>query len=186
MVRLTTITTKTGDNGTTSLADGSRRPKFDLRIEAIGAVDEANAAIGMARVHAADTDHDMLAKVQNDLFDLGADLASPEGTPNPLRITPAQVLWLEEEQARMLEMLEPLNSFILPGGTAASAALHLARALVRRAERRICELHAHEPLNPLLLQYMNRLSDFLFVHGRVLNDFEVSEVLWQPAAGRSE
>lgn len=183
MVRLTTITTKTGDNGTTGLADGSRRPKYDLRIQAIGAVDEANAALGIARTHTADTDDGLLARVQNDLFDMGADLASPEGTDNALRITSAQVVWLEEEQSRMLTLLEPLDSFILPGGTPASAALHLARTIVRRAERAISELNAREPVNPCVLHYINRLSDFLFVLGRFLNDQGINEHLWQPAGG---
>lgn len=184
MVRLTTITTKTGDDGTTGLADGTRRPKYDLRIQAIGAVDEANAALGVARTHTADTDDSLLARVQNDLFDLGADLASPEGTKNPLRITPAQVLWLEGEQSRMLGLLEPLESFILPGGNPASAALHLARTIVRRAERAISELNAREPVNPAALHYINRLSDFLFVLGRFLNDQGINEHLWQPAGSR--
>lgn len=184
MVRLTTITTKTGDDGTTGLADGSRRPKYDLRIHAIGSVDEANATLGLCRAQTTGEAEQLIARIQNDLFDLGADLATPQNKETALRINPAQVIWLEETQADLLARLQPLTSFILPGGTPASALLHLARTTVRRAERTVSELHSHEPLNPYLLQYLNRLSDFLFVLGRILNNNGQTDLLWQPAAGQ--
>lgn len=195
MVVLNRIYTRTGDEGTTALGSGDRVAKHDLRIEAFGTVDEANAAIGIARRHtAADALADldaMLARIQNDLFDLGADLCVPDTgeTPEfePLRIVAGQAERLEAEIDAMNEDLEPLRSFILPGGTDASAALHLARTIARRAERRMVELSAREgeQVGPEALKYINRLSDFLFVASRHANrKLEVGDVLWQPGATR--
>ena len=192
MVRLTRIYTRGGDDGETSLGDGSRVPKQSLRVEAYGTVDEANAAIGLARLHV-DPDADaMLARIQNDLFDLGADLCTPEdGRRAPgdrkvgaLRIVAAQVARLEGEIDRMNAALRPLDSFILPGGTAAAAHLHLARTVTRRAERLVCALAAAEQVNPEAVKYLNRLSDHLFVLGRRVNDNGARDVLWQPGATR--
>jgi cob(I)alamin adenosyltransferase len=192
MVRLTRIYTRGGDKGETSLGDGSRVPKQSPRVEAYGTVDEANAAIGLARLHV-DPDADaMLARIQNDLFDLGADLCTPEdGRRAPgdrkvgaLRIIAAQVARLEGEIDRMNAALRPLDSFILPGGTAAAAYLHLARTVTRRAERLVCALAAAEQVNPEALKYLNRLSDHLFVLGRRVNDNGARDVLWQPGATR--
>jgi cob(I)alamin adenosyltransferase len=190
MVRLDRITTRGGDTGETSLADGSRRPKADARIEAIGAVDEANAAIGLMRLYtqgAAEVDAELSA-IQHDLFDLGADLATPprpnEAEKPALRIVPAQLARLEEALARFNAGLAPLKSFVLPGGTQAAAHAHLARTLARRAERAVAVLAAAEPLNPDALRYLNRLSDLLFVLGRVLNDGGAKDVLWTPGADR--
>ena len=194
MVRLTRIYTRGGDTGETSLGDGSRVPKQALRVEAYGTVDEANAAIGLARLHVksrADSDTDaMLARIQNDLFDLGADLCTPEASEraarkgSALRITAAQVARLEGEIDAMNAGLRPLDSFILPGGTKAAAHLHLARTVVRRAERLVCALAAEERVNPEAVKYLNRLSDHLFVLGRRVNDNGARDVLWQPGATR--
>jgi len=202
MVRLTRIYTRGGDKGETSLGDGSRVPKQALRVEAFGTVDEANAAIGLARLHlgsAADAETDreagaMLARIQNDLFDLGADLCTPEESARAarrsndqggaLRIVAAQVARLEGEIDRMNVGLRPLDSFILPGGTSAAAYLHLARTIVRRAERLVCALAAEERVNPEAVKYLNRLSDHLFVLGRRLNDNGAKDVLWQPGLTR--
>ncbi|AIL12344.1 cob(I)yrinic acid a c-diamide adenosyltransferase [Candidatus Paracaedimonas acanthamoebae] len=182
MVKLTKIYTKTGDLGSTGLGDGSRRKKYDIRIDAIGAVDEANAAIGMARLHTQNNDDGMLAHIQNDLFDLGADLCLPHDRRSKptLRITHKQVERLEGEIDHMNENLKPLNSFVLPGGSHASATLHLARTIVRRAERAVYALNERESLNPEIGMYLNRLSDHLFVLARVLNDQGRADVLWQP------
>ena len=193
MVRLTSIYTRGGDTGETSLGDGSRVPKQALRVEAFGTVDEANAAIGLARLHVgspADADTDaMLARIQNDLFDLGADLCTPEDSgrtarKGALRIIAAQVARLEREIDRMNAGLKPLDSFILPGGTPAAAYLHLARTTVRRAERLVCALAAEEKVNAEAIKYLNRLSDHLFVLGRRLNDNGARDVLWQPGMTR--
>ena len=196
MVRLTRIYTRGGDNGQTSLGDGSRVPKHSVRVAAFGTVDEANAAIGLARLHvdaAADADADaMLGRIQNDLFDLGADLCTPEdgrrgadkGNAGALRILAAQVERLEHEIDAMNATLRPLDSFILPGGSAAAAYLHLARTITRRAERLVGELAAAERVNPEALKYLNRLSDHLFVLGRRLNDNGARDVLWVPGATR--
>ncbi len=169
MVRLTRIYTRGGDKGETSLGDGSRVPKHALRVAAYGTVDEANAAIGIAQLHV-DTEADaMLGHIQNDLFDLGADLCTPEGgrrSTGALRISAAQVERLEHEIDAMNASLRPLNSFILPGGSAAAAHLHVARTVTRRAERLVSELAHAEPVNPEALKYLNRLSDHLFVLGR--------------------
>ena len=187
MVRLTRIYTRGGDKGETSLGDGARVPKHALRVEAYGTVDEANAAIGVARLHI-DADGDaMLVRIQNELFDLGADLCTPEqgrrgvGT---LRVTAAQVKRLEAEIDAMNTELQPLESFILPGGTSAAAYLHLARTIARRAERLVSALAAAEPVNPEAIKYLNRLSDHLFVLGRRVNDNGAKDVLWQPGATR--
>ena len=184
MVRLNKIYTRTGDDGTTGLVDGSRRPKHDARLEAVGAVDEANAMLGWAALTIEDATD--LARVQNDLFDLGADLAAPgdDFTPSDmrLRIVPEQSDWLERRIDAANERLEPLRSFILPGGSEAAARLHIARTAVRRAERAMTALAAAEPVNPAALVYMNRLSDYLFVLARVANGGR--DPLWQPGANR--
>jgi cob(I)alamin adenosyltransferase len=190
MVRLTRIYTRGGDKGDTSLGDGSRVPKQSLRVEAYGTVDEANAAIGLARLHvgkSADPEADaMLARIQNDLFDLGADLCTPEGASRktPLRIVAVQVERLEHEIDAMNKDLRPLDSFVLPGGSPAAANLHLARTIARRAERLVCALAAAEPVNPEAIKYLNRLSDHLFVLSRRLNDNGAGDVLWRPGATR--
>lgn len=187
MVTLNRIYTKTGDTGDTGLGDGTRRPKHDLRIAAMGDVDETNSAIGLARLAAASEMDAMLARIQNDLFDLGADLSAPEDgrkAEGRLRISAAQVTRLEQEIDAMNAELSPLTSFVLPGGTALAAHLHLARTVARRAERTIAELAAQEPLNPEALRYANRLSDHLFVAARFANDRGAKDVLWVPGATR--
>jgi len=189
LVQLTRIYTRGGDKGETSLGDGRRVPKHDLRVAAYGTIDEANAAVGLARLHTsaiADADA-MLARIQNDLFDLGADLCTPEDgrrAEGALRIVDAQVDRLEREIDAMNAELKPLASFVLPGGTHAAAYLHLARTVARRAERLITELAAAEPVNPAAIKYINRLSDHLFVLSRHLNDRGAKDVLWQPGANR--
>jgi cob(I)alamin adenosyltransferase len=191
MVVLNRIYTRTGDKGTTALATGERRPKYDLRITAYGTVDETNACLGLARLHTAGSELDaMLGRIQNDLFDLGADLATPEtGKPlpyEPLRITEAQVERLEREIDSLNEHLQPLRSFILPGGSPAAAALHLARTVCRRAERLVVELAAdpQEKVSPAAVKFLNRLSDFLFVAARSANDQGARDVLWVPGQNR--
>lgn len=191
MVRLTRIYTRGGDTGETSLGDGSRVPKHALRVAAYGAVDEANAALGVVRLHADAAADAMLARIQNDLFDLGADLCTPEDGRRrtarqamALRISGAQVERLEQEIDAMNATLAPLDSFVLPGGTPAAAHLHVARTVARRAERQVSALAASEPLNPDALKYLNRLSDHLFVLGRRLNDNGARDVLWTPGANR--
>src|SRR5207249_5293938 len=166
---------------------GTRVPKQSLRVEAFGTVDEANAAIGLARLHTEGEEDEMLARIQNDLFDLGADLCTPEEgrrAAGALRIIAAQVVRLEGEIDRMNAELHPLDSFILPGGTPAAAYLHLARTVTRRAERLVCSLAAAEKVNPEAVKYLNRLSDHLFVLGRRVNDNGAKDVLWQPGATR--
>jgi cob(I)alamin adenosyltransferase len=187
MVVLNRIYTKTGDKGETALGDGSRLPKHALRIASYGTVDEANAAIGLARLHAQGDVDAMLARIQNDLFDLGADLCVPEAGrrgEGALRIIDAQVERLENEIDAMNAELEPLKSFVLPGGTQVAAYLHLARTIVRRAERLITELAAQEPIGAAALKYVNRLSDHLFVAARYANDKGAKDVLWVPGANR--
>ncbi len=187
MVTLNRIYTKTGDKGDTALGDGTRRPKHDLRIQAFGTVDETNAAIGVARLHAAGEMDAMLMRIQNDLFDLGADLCVPETAKRAegrLRIAEAQVERLEREIDAMNAELAPLTSFVLPGGSPAAAYLHLARAIARRAERLMVELAAAEPVNEAALRYMNRLSDHLFVASRFVNDKGARDVLWVPGGNR--
>ena len=191
MVKLNKIYTRTGDDGTTGLVDGSRSPKHAARIEAIGAVDEANSALGFA-ICAIDNADD-LRRIQNDLFDLGADLATPKGALDGegfepgemvLRIVPGQVEWLEHAIDTANESIEPLTSFILPGGSEAAARLHVARASVRRAERAMTALAQAEPVNPAALHYINRLSDLLFVLARAENDGGKGDVTWVPGANR--
>src|SRR6201996_4769074 len=180
MVTLSKIYTKTGDLGETGLGDGSRISKASLRITAIGAVDEANSAIGVARLDAEDDADAMLARIQNDLFDLGADLSAPEDgrkSEGRLRIAGAQVERLEREIDAMNAKLAPLTSFVLPGGTALAAHLHLARAIARRAERTMVELAAAQKINRDALHYANRLSDHLFVMARSANDTGMGDVL---------
>ena len=189
MVTLNRIYTRGGDKGETSLGDGRRVPKHATRVEAYGTVDEANAAIGLARLHtAAHPEADaMLARIQNDLFDLGADLCTPEDgrkTEGALRIVAAQVDRLETEIDAMNAHLAPLTSFILPGGTPLAAHLHLARTVTRRAERLVTALAQAEPVNPEAVKYLNRLSDHLFVLGRHVNDKGALDVLWVPGGNR--
>ena len=185
MVKLNKIYTKTGDGGSAGLVDGSRASKASLRMVAIGEVDEANAAIGVAIAaldEGAITDH--LLEIQNDLFDLGADVATPGDMDGALRIVTSQVERLERDIDVMNTRLAPLESFILPGGSAAVASLHLARAIVRRAERAAVALNEAEPLNPQLLAYLNRLSDHLFVAARFVAAREGGDILWKPGATR--
>ena len=190
MVVLNRIYTRTGDDGTTALGSGERRPKYDLRIAAYGTVDETNAAIGVARLHlAARPDVDaMLGRIQNDLFDLGADLAVPdrEGKAERLRILDTQVERLEHEIDQLNERLAPLTSFVLPGGKPGAAYLHLARTICRRAERVMAELAAkpEERITAAAVHYVNRLSDFLFVASRAVNDDGGGDVLWVPGQNR--
>ena len=191
MVVLNKIYTRTGDDGTTALSTGERRQKFDLRVASYGTVDETNATIGLVRLHTQDepTVDAMLGRIQNDLFDLGADLATPEtDTPlgwEPLRITAAQVTRLETEIDLLNKDLTTLRSFVLPGGSPASAHLHLARTVCRRAERLTVELVASgEAVSPDAVKYLNRLSDFLFVASRWLNGQGASDVLWVPGQNR--
>jgi len=192
MVVLNKIYTRTGDDGTTGLATGERVQKWNLRVASYGAVDETNSALGVARLHVgADADFDaMLGRIQNDLFDLGADLATPERDKplgwEALRIVPAQVTRLETEIDRMNAGIPPLASFILPGGSALSAHLHVARTVCRRAERLIAELAATpgEKVSPAALGYANRLSDFLFVAARHANGHGAKDILWVPGANR--
>ncbi len=188
MVRLTRIYTRGGDKGKTSLGDGARVAKHALRVEAFGTVDEANAVVGLARLHA-DADADaMLARIQNDLFDLGADLCTPpkpdEAPGQALRMTAAQTARLEAEIDAMNATLAPLASFVLPGGCPAAAHLHHARTVVRRAERLMTALAAAEPVAAPALAYVNRLSDHLFVLARRLNGAGAGDVLWVPGANR--
>jgi cob(I)alamin adenosyltransferase len=183
-MRLDRIYTRGGDAGLTSLGDGTRVPKSHPRIAAMGGLDEANASIGLALLHIEDAAvRDLLGIVQNDLFDVGADLARPadqqEKKP-PLRVTPDQVAGLERAIDNFNQTLQPLTSFVLPGGSAASAHLHFARGVTRRAERDIAELAASESINPEALKYVNRLSDLLFVLARYLNGRGASDVLWKP------
>lgn len=185
MVKLTRIYTKTGDKGQTSLGDGTRLSKDALRVEAFGTVDEANAAIGVARITAKGKFDAMLAAIQNDLFDLGADLCVPENPDNTrsrLRLADSQVERLEREIDVMNAKLKPLNSFVLPGGTALAAELHLARTIVRRAERLMVTLAKKETVGAPALRYINRLSDHLFVMSRAAN--KGKDVLWVPGANR--
>ncbi len=202
MVVLNKIYTRTGDAGTTALGTGERLPKFNLRIAAYGTIDETNAAIGLARLHTVGAHPGLdlkLNRIQNDLFDLGADLCVPErpipgkpraaskkGGGEALRITAQQVKRLEDEIDEMNADLSPLRSFVLPGGSAAAAGLHMARTICRRAERLIVELSTaeNEPVSEPVLQYVNRLSDFLFVASRYVNDRGKSDVLWVPGQNR--
>jgi len=193
MVVLNRIYTRTGDDGTTALGTGERRKKYDLRVAAYGTLDEVNATIGLARLHAAE-DRDLdaaLGRIQNDLFDVEADLCMPsEKGKGPggarLAVSAAQVAWIEGEIDRLNAELAPLKSFILPGGSAAAAYLHLARTVCRRAERLIVKLNDQpgESVTPEALQYVNRLSDYLFVASRFMNHKGASDVLWRPGENR--
>ena len=185
MVRIDRVITRGGDGGETSLGDGTRVGKASLRIEAIGAVDEANAAIGLLRVAAPAADA-MLAPVQNDLFDVGADLCVPGEAGDRLRLTDVPVVRLEAEVLAMNATLPPLKSFVLPGGTEAAARAHYARTVVRGAERAVVRLCTEATVNPAVVRYLNRLSDHLFVLARVLNSKGSGDVLWVPGAGLSE
>jgi cob(I)alamin adenosyltransferase len=193
MVVLNKIYTRTGDDGTTALGSGERRPKYDLRVASYGTVDEANACIGMARLHTAQTHPEldaMLGRIQNDLFDLGADLATPDTGEDlgyePLRIIASQVERLEVDIDAINKPIKPLRSFVLPGGSPAAAALHLARTVARRAERIMVELSHKdgEIVSAEAIKYMNRVSDFLFVASRAVNDNGESDVLWVPGKNR--
>lgn len=195
MVKLNKIYTRTGDDGTTALVSGPRRTKYDMRVESYGTVDETNSAIGVVRLHTSDLPelHDMLFRIQNDLFDLGADLATPETgevlSYEPLRAVETQVTRLENEIDALNADLSPLKSFVLPGGTPAAAYLHLARTMSRRAERQMVELSRMdgEVVSPAALKYINRLSDFLFVAARYANNAtnsDVPDILWVPGKNR--
>lgn len=193
MVKLNKIYTRTGDDGTTGLGDGQRRSKADLRVDAYGTVDETNAVIGTARLYTGQAHgviDTMLARIQNDLFDLGADLCVPDRGQKldyePLRIVASQTARIEADIDLLNADLQPLRSFILPGGSPAAAALHVARTVARRAERLMVALAAEpdEPVNPEAIRYVNRLSDFLFVAGRVVNDNGKADVLWVPGQSR--
>lgn len=195
MVKLNKIYTRTGDDGTTALVSGPRRTKYDMRVESYGTVDETNSAIGVARLHTSGLPelHDMLFRIQNDLFDLGADLATPETgevlSYEPLRAVETQVTRLENEIDALNADLSPLKSFVLPGGTPAAAYLHLARTMSRRAERQMVELSRMdgEVVSPAALKYVNRLSDFLFVAARYANNAtnsDVPDILWVPGKNR--
>lgn len=190
MVVLNKIYTRTGDAGDTALGDLSRVPKYAQRVVAYGTVDEINATLGMARLHAGGPIDARLAAIQNDLFDLGADLCRPnmeqdaEAEYPPLRMVQAQVDRLEQEIDAMTAELEPLRSFILPGGTALAAHLHLCRTVTRRAERLVVELAAAEPVNEAAVRYLNRLSDWFFAAARISNNQGKDDVLWVPGANR--
>jgi cob(I)alamin adenosyltransferase len=190
MVTLNKIYTRTGDDGTTALGTGERRPKYDLRIAAYGTIDETNAAIGVARLHVAQASpvHGMLGLIQNDLFDVGADLAVPDrpGKAERLRIVQSQVDRLERDIDALNARLKDLTSFVLPGGSPAAAHLHVARTICRRAERVMAELATREgeQVSPAALRYVNRLSDFLFVASRACNDDGANDVLWVPGQNR--
>jgi len=186
MVKLDVITTRGGDGGETSLGDGARVRKDALRVEAYGTVDEANAAIGVLRLHAReDAEADaMLARIQNDLFDIGADLCVPGEAGARLRVADTQSARLEAELAAMNGQMPALKSFVLPGGAPGAAAAHVARTVVRRAERLVVALAAEEEVNPAVIRYLNRLSDHLFVLARRLNGNGAGDVLWVPGATR--
>ncbi len=186
MVKLNKIYTKSGDDGSTGLGDGERVTKFDIRVEAYGNVDEAGCAVGAARLHTEGKEDAMLSRIQNDLFDLGADLSTPvkDEETGKLRISSSQVARLEKEIDEMNAELKPLDSFILAGGGAAAAALHMARAIVRRAERSAYALAAKREVNKEALRYLNRLSDHLFVMARRLNRNGRLDVLWRPGKNR--
>ncbi len=184
MVRLDVITTRGGDAGDTSLGDGSRVRKDALRVEAYGTVDELNATLGLLRLHLAGEADAMAARIQNDLFDLGADLCVPGTGADRLRVSDAQSLRLEAELAAMNALIAPLRSFVLPGGSAGAAHAHLARTVARRAERLVVALAAQEEVNPAAIRYLNRLSDHLFVLARHLNADGTADVAWVPGASR--
>lgn len=189
MVKINRVYTRAGDDGRTVLGDGARRPKFDRRVAATGSVDEANAFIGLACLHVSPETRTTLQRIQNDLFDIGADLCRPERSGlkvEPLRLAEPQVTWLEQALDAANGRLAPLASFVLPGGSHGSALLHVARAVVRRAEREIVEVAFSEPVTPAVIRYVNRLSDLLFVLSRIENDEGRSDVLWTPGAHARE
>jgi cob(I)alamin adenosyltransferase len=187
-MKLDKIYTRTGDEGKTSLGDGARLPKFHPRVTAYGSIDEANSVLGVVNLHVANPDVlQVLRHIQNDLFDVGADLCRPQraGEAKPsLRMTDEQVAWLENQIDRFNADLEPLDSFVLPGGSPASAYMHLARTVTRRAERDVVQLSTEELVNPAVLRYVNRLSDLLFVLARFLNDKGKEDVRWKPGLHR--
>jgi cob(I)alamin adenosyltransferase len=185
-MKLDRIYTRGGDGGETSLGDGTRVPKYSVRVRAMGSIDEANAAMGVAALHLGSELRDIIMRVQNDLFDVGADLCVPqhESSRQRLRVSAPQVSAIEREIDRLNEGLAPLTSFVLPGGSPASAWLHFARTVARRAERDVAEVAAGEPLNPELVKYLNRLSDLLFVLARHANQRGATDVLWQPGLNR--
>jgi cob(I)alamin adenosyltransferase len=192
-MKLDKIYTRTGDDGKTSLGDGTRLPKFHLRVTAYGSIDEANSVLGVAKLHIGDGGIlKVLSHIQNDLFDMGADLCRPERQEpesrkperQSLRITEEQVTWMENQIDFFNAELEPLDSFVLPGGSPASTHLHHARTVTRRAERDVVQLSAEEPINPAVIHYVNRLSDFLFVLARYLNDKGGEDVRWRPGLYR--
>jgi cob(I)alamin adenosyltransferase len=182
MLRLDRIVTRGGDAGETSLADGSRLPKHHPRIQVLGALDETNTAIGALRVTVADRPEidGLLSRIQNDLFDLGADLATPGTTRRGPQLTEDYLIKLEDAAKSMNETIEPLRSFVLPGGTEAATRAHLARTIARRAERDLVALAAAEPISPILIPYVNRLSDVMFILARLLNDNGKADILWIP------
>ncbi len=190
MVVLSKIYTRTGDKGDTALGDGTRRAKHDLRVSAYGTTDELNSTLGLARLHATGDTDAALARIQNDLFDCGADLCRPDRENDataeypPLRMVDSQVSRLEQEIDAMTKVLEPLRSFILPGGSPLAAHLHLCRTVARRAERLCVDLACHEDVNPAATKYLNRLSDWFFVAARMANDDGRDDVLWVPGANR--
>ena len=186
MVKINKIYTRTGDDGTTGLVNGPRRSKADLRVDAYGSIDETNATIGLARLETVSDLDKMLEEIQNDLFDLGADLATPQESESKtdLRVLSTQTKRLEDEIDRLNEKLSPLKSFVLPGGSKASAYLHLARTVARRTERAIVALSKQENVSKDVLGYINRLSDFLFVAARYANDCGKNDVLWVPGKNR--
>ena len=187
MVKINRVYTRTGDDGRTVLGDGARLPKFRIRVAAAGSVDEANAVIGWAARHTGEALRPTLLRIQNDLFDIGADLCRPERSGlkiEPLRLQETRVAWLEAMIDAHNAALAPLTSFVLPGGSEVSALLHIARTVVRRAEREISELAFQEPITPAVIRYMNRLSDLLFVLARVENGAGTEDVLWHPGAHR--
>ena len=187
-MKLDRIYTRSGDDGRTSLGDGARLPKFHVRVAAYGGVDEANSVIGIALLHISDTAvRGVLSRIQNDLFDLGADLCRPEREHRkvePLRVSEQQVKWVEERIDFFNAALAPLDSFVIPGGSHAAAHLHHARTVIRRAERYMTEIAYQEPVNPAALKYANRLSDLLFVLARYLNQPGQNDILWQPGLHR--
>lgn len=187
IMKLDKIYTRTGDEGKTSLGDGTRLPKFHIRVTAYGSIDEASSLLGVAILHVADSHiQSLLSHIQNDLFDVGADLCLPDrpGAAGPLRVTEEQVTWMESKIDLYNAELAPLNSFVLPGGSPASAHLHHARTVTRRAEREVVRLASEESVNPAVLRYINRLSDLLFVLARYLNDKGAEDVRWQPGLHR--
>lgn len=187
-MKLDKIYTRTGDEGKTSLGDATRLPKFHVRVTAYGSIDEANSVLGIALLHVTDAEiHKLLSHIQNDLFDVGADLCRPEpreAQAPMLRVTDEQVTWLENRIDLFNADLAPLDSFVLPGGSHASAHLHHARTVTRRAERDIVRLASEQPVNPAVIRYVNRLSDFLFVLARYLNSKGARDVRWQPGLHR--